>query len=115
MSRLQELENNPNLDEQVDKLMVSGMIETKNGSTGCVEVKRGMPVLSVEGRNAGRVAAVIVHTPEGRPTHLLLGHLPEERGYWLIELDLVAAVEDEIVRLSISEEAVRALPRWRSG
>lgn len=114
--------NTPKESEQVSsdpaiwrhKLMVSGPVCPECSRTLSVEVRRGMPILSKEGLEVGRVAAVVVDGSDGKATHILLSRLPETAGYWLVPLNLISEAYVEKIQLSIPGEAVDSLPRWQS-
>jgi sporulation protein YlmC with PRC-barrel domain len=73
-----------------------------------------MPIFSREGREVGKVAAVVLDSNNQKAAYLLLGRLPETSGYWMVSVDLIAEVDDEKVRLSIPRETVQSLPEWHS-
>lgn len=100
--------------DMVQKLMVSGFVCSEGGCPLFVEVRRGMPILSREGQEVGKVAAVVLNSDDHQATHLLLSRLPEISGYWLIPVNLIAGVQDERVQLSIPDTAVESLTRWHA-
>jgi sporulation protein YlmC with PRC-barrel domain len=100
--------------EFTQKLMINGYICPESSCALSVEVRRGMPIFSLEGLEVGQVAAVVLNGHQGRGTHLLLSRLPEIKGYWMVPVDLIAEVRGEAVRLSIPETAIEDLPRWHS-
>lgn len=102
----------PVQENLTQKLMVSGYLGGKDNFTSCNEVRRGMPILSVEGEEVGRVAAVIVEGDSVKASHVLLSRLPDEQGYWMISLDMIVEVREDKVQLSILANDVGALPRW---
>ncbi len=95
-------------------LMVSGFICPQSRCALSAEVRRGMPIRSIEGLEAGKVAAVVLNGDHQQATHVLLSRLPEITGYWLVPVDLIADMHDQAVRLAISLPAIDALPRWHS-
>jgi sporulation protein YlmC with PRC-barrel domain len=105
-------QNSPSIEFQ-QKLMVAGYI-TPGNSCAPFEVKRGIPIFSREGWEVGKVAAVVLDGNHQKVAYLLLGRLPETSGYWMVSVDLIAKVDDEMVRLSIPKEAVQSLPEWHS-
>lgn len=98
--------------DRVQKLMVSGYICAEGGCPLSVEVRRGMPIFSLEGQEVGKVAAVVLSNGDQQATHLLLGRLPETYGYWMLPVSRVNRVVDGRVHISIDSAAVDALPRW---
>lgn len=103
-----------NQETGLPMLMVSGFVCPQGRCALSAEVRRGMPIRSIEGLEAGTVAAVVLNRAHQQATHILLGRLPERRGYWLVPVDLIADVHDQAVQLAISLQAVDALPRWHS-
>lgn len=101
-------------NESTQKLMVSGFVCPESSCALSAEVRRGMSIVSKEGREVGRVAAVILNRDNCKATHILLSRLPEVSGYWLVPVDLIVGVRDESVQLSIPGQAVGTLPRWHS-
>jgi sporulation protein YlmC with PRC-barrel domain len=100
--------------EQQKKLMVSGNVSPEGNHAHAVEVRRGMQIFSQEDLEVGKVAAVVLNSDNRKATYILLSCLPERTGYWLIPVDLIAAVGDEGVRLTIPHQAIQSLPRWHS-
>jgi sporulation protein YlmC with PRC-barrel domain len=96
------------------KLMVSGYISPKGNCTLKAEVRRGMPVLSIEGKEWGKVAGVVLNNENSQATHLLLSRLPEISGYWLVAVDLIAEIGEKKVTVSVSDDALQSLPRWHA-
>lgn len=108
---------NKNSDRDVgskltQKLMVHGFVCPENSCTLSIEVRRGMTILSNESLEVGQVAAVILDRDSLKATHILLGRLPETRGYWMVPVDLISDIHDGIVQLSIAGNAVDNLPPW---
>ena len=101
-------------DNNPRKLMVRGFVCPRSTCGQSIMIRRGMLICSKEGLEVGQVAAVVLDPIHRKATHILLGRLPETRGYWLVPVDLIAGVSDENVRLSVSIQAVETLPRWLS-
>jgi len=97
------------------KLMVHGFVCPESSCALSIEVRRGMPIISEDSNEVGKVAAVILDEETQKATHLLLGRLPEIKGYWLVPIDLISEVRDGAVRLGIRGDAIGGLPIWRSG
>jgi sporulation protein YlmC with PRC-barrel domain len=96
------------------KLMVSSMVYWgKNGSFSA-EIRRGMPVFSKDGMEIGKVAAVILKRTHNAAMQILLSRLPNIEGYLLVDVDLITEIDQEKIVLSISEEVLQSLPRWRT-
>lgn len=94
--------------------MVHGYVCPESSCSLSIEVRRGMPILSKEGLEVGRVAAVILDRDTQKATHLLLGRLPEITGYWMVPVEVISEVCDGAVRLGISVDIVDTLPLWQS-
>ena len=97
------------------KLMVNGFVCPKNGCALTSEVRRGMSIFSIEGREGGKVAAVVLNNAEHSATHLLLSRLPEVNGYWLVPVSWIVQVQAEEVFLRATEPEIQSLPRWHEG
>ena len=99
-------------NDQNTELTVSGAICPTQESTVFVEVRRGMTILTSEGDEAGKVAAVIVDKHEKRVTHILLSRPSNRPEYRLVPLVLIVQVHEEQVRLCIFSQVVNTLPIW---
>jgi sporulation protein YlmC with PRC-barrel domain len=108
------ISQNGDPSEFTQKLMIHGFVCPESSCALSIEVRRGMAILSKDSKDMGQVAAVILDRNSQKATHILLCHLPEKRGYWIIPVDLISEVHDGIVRLAISEEGEDTLPLWRS-
>jgi hypothetical protein len=105
--------------ELTQKLMVHGFVCPENSCALAIEVRRGMPILSKEGQEVGKVAAVILDVDTQKATHLLLGRLPEMTGYWLVPVECISEVQRGNaqrgkVQLHIPGNLVDELPLWQS-
>lgn len=96
------------------KLMVTAMVCSETSCSFNGEVRRGMTILSVDGWEVGKVAAVVLEGDAQKATHLLLSRLPQESGYWLVPLGIVIEITSKGVQLSASKRFVDALPRWQT-
>ena len=94
------------------ELIVSGSIYPDHESDIAVEVRRGMTILTSEGREAGKVAAVIIDKHDREVTHILLSRLSQIPEYRLVPLDLIEQVREERVQLRIFNQVVNSLPTW---
>jgi sporulation protein YlmC with PRC-barrel domain len=110
----QSMNQDSDSTEWTQKLMANAFVCPESSCTLSAEVKRGMPILSNEGLEVGKVAAVILNGENHKATHILLCRLPEVSGYWLVSVDLIKEIRDKRVQLSISGQAVESLPRWHS-
>lgn len=68
-----------------------------------------MPILSRDGQEVGKVAAVVVDSLTQEVTHLLLCRLPESPDYRLVPPDLVTQVIGQTVMLKIQSRDVDGL------
>jgi hypothetical protein len=100
--------------ESKEKLMASGTVCLPGHCDLLVEVRRGMTILSKEGRGLGKVAAVVVQGSDHKTTHVLLTQLPEQNGYWMVPVGWILDVGDESLRISVTGEATTFLPEWHS-
>ncbi len=96
------------------KLMAQGFVCLESNCPMTSEIRRGMPILSEESLEVGKVAAVLLDDDTRKATHILLSRLPEMKGYWLVPVDLIFGVCEGNVQLRISENAVGDLPLWQS-
>ncbi len=95
------------------RLMVSGWMELAESAGEAVELRRGMPVYTREGREAGKVAALVISGQGERAAFFLLCRLPEQCGYWLVAPGQVAAARDGAAYLAIGADELPSLPDWR--
>jgi len=98
--------------DQPEKLMVHGLVYLKQGDGAPVEVVRGTPVLTEEGWEVGKLAAVRVDRHQ-RVTHLVLGLPRTALDYRLAPVELVQRVDEEGISLRLSSQAVESLPPRR--
>jgi len=94
------------------KLMVSGFICPHTGCALSTEVRRGMPILTNQGIEVGKVAAIVIDDENQSPTLVLLDRLPEQQGYWSVPIELIAKVENDQLWLSIPASAQHAFTPW---
>jgi hypothetical protein len=106
------------------RLMVSGYMILENSTTdgsgatsgepARVEIRRGYPVLSKDGRNAGKVAAIVQNELDGPAAFLLLCRLPAQSGYLVVRRQQVVTVEGGIVKLCLPLAEFSSLPEWHA-
>lgn len=94
------------------QLLVSGLICPDHESDMTVEVKRGMIILTSEGQEAGRVAAVIINSHDRQVTHILLSRQSQPPEYRLVPIAFVEQVQEEKLLLCIFNQAADSLPTW---
>jgi sporulation protein YlmC with PRC-barrel domain len=101
--------------ERSSRLLVSAEINLGfKQSAKSVQVRRGMPILTAEGLEVGRVAAVVVSGEDSQVTHLLLGRLPNIPDYRLVSIDLIAQIREGGLQLSILSQDIDNLLLWHS-
>lgn len=83
------------------KLMVSGFICPQLRCALSTEVRRGMRILANQGIEVGKLAAIVIDDENESPAYLLLDRLPKLQGYWSVPIELVVAVENDQLWLSI--------------
>jgi sporulation protein YlmC with PRC-barrel domain len=80
---------------------------------GAAELRRTSPVVSVEGREIGRVEGFLV--AGSRVTDVVVeSDLPRRRGTVAIPIASVERIETDRVTVSVSEEVIHSLPGLRS-
>jgi sporulation protein YlmC with PRC-barrel domain len=100
--------------ESMQQLMVSGFVCPENSCDLSGEIRRGMLILSSDGLEVGKVAAIVLNGGNHKATHVLLSRLPKENGYWLVPVDMIEGISEQGVQLSVSETAVESLTEWHS-
>ncbi|MEK7327717.1 MAG: PRC-barrel domain-containing protein [Chloroflexota bacterium] len=93
---------------QRQKLLVSGWVNLSAAGSS-VEIARGMSIMSRDGQEVGKVAAVVVDPLTQEVTHILLCRLPESPDYRLAPLDIVTQVTGQTVMLQIQSRDVDGL------
>ena len=99
-------------DHRDPDLIVSGVLDPQQAGGGAVDICRGMIILTSEGHEAGRVAAVIIEREGQHVTHILLTRPSQLPEYRLVPIELVEQVHEEMVRLCILSTVVNTLPLW---
>jgi sporulation protein YlmC with PRC-barrel domain len=99
-------------DDLYTELLVSGWIYLDHESDIAVEVSRNMVILTSEGREAGRVAAVIINRRDQQVTHILLSRLSQMPEYRQVPISLIEQVHEGKVVLRIFNQVVNSLPTW---
>lgn len=84
------------------------------GTINQVEIRRGMRVQTLEGRTAGRVAAVVLDEDQQKVTHVLLMQERTHLEYRLLPVELIEQVANEEIRLRTFQHVVDKLPPWHS-
>lgn len=98
------------VNNQAKRLFESGSIypEQKNGLP--VKISRGMTILTSEGWEAGKVAAVVVDNDSQNVTHVLLTRSRSVPDYRLVPVNLIKKLDEEAVLLEICHHAIENLP-----
>ena len=110
----QSINQNSQSGESIHQLMVKGFVCPENSCKLSGEIRRGMPILSSDGLEVGKVAAIVLNGRNHNATHVLLSRLPQESGYWLVSLNIIAGISEQGVQLSVSETMAESLPEWHS-
>ncbi|MGD8654100.1 MAG: PRC-barrel domain-containing protein [Desulfobacterales bacterium] len=79
---------------------------------GTVALEEGAKVLSADGEHVGDIERVYVDDDEQRVTHLLISQGLVSKSRRLIPSMWVDSVSEEIVRLSVGERFIEALPQY---
>jgi len=69
-----------------------------------------MTVLTNEGQEAGKVAAVVVDTASQQVSHLLFRHLSLSPKYRLVPVNLIEQINQETIVLRVGKQIVDSLP-----
>jgi hypothetical protein len=78
------------------------------------EVQRGMAMLSREGQEIGKVAALVVKEEGELAEEILLSRLPEMKGYWLVPVEWILSVCAGSVQLDLPHSKVAHLESWHA-
>ncbi len=96
------------------RLMIRGVLAANTPREVCVVIERGMPILSRNGEEIGKVAAVSIDEHEA-VNSVLLSRLPQKMEYRIVPAELVAGVRRRgTVGLTIAEEEIDALEKRAS-
>ena len=82
--------------------------------SSAVEVRRGMILISIEGKEAGKVAGVVVSSEDGQAQYLILSHLPREAIYQCIPVGWIERIQGDVISLNMRLEIILALPDWHA-
>ena len=92
------------------RLMIRGALTADAPRATCALVERGMVILSREGQEVGKVAAVSVDE-EGVVEAILLSRLPAERSYHLVPAGFVRTVRNGDLILTVAADVVDGLEK----
>lgn len=96
------------------KIMTRASVFLPSEPSAAVEIRRGMIVQCKEGREAGRLAGVVVGPDNLQALCLILSHLPDQGGYQALPVSWITGVHEEVIFLRERFEMVLALPDWHS-
>lgn len=96
------------------KLMISGVFTLAQPEGASAFVKRGMSILSREGDEVGKVAAVSF-SEEQAVQSILLARLPEKIEYRIVPINQIAAVYEQHLVLTLTAVQIEGLERWSTG
>jgi len=102
--------HNLNTDNPSQRLFESGPISLKRENALPVVVNRGMLIVTNEGWEVGKVAAVVVDTQHQKVTHVLLTRPRLAPDYRLVPVNLIEQVDENNVLLDICSQAIDSLP-----
>lgn len=100
----------PANNDPLEKLMVSGLVHLTQEDSSPFEVSRGMAILTCDGREVGKVAAVIVDSRSQIVTHILLTRLHLSPEYRLVPVNLIKQVSEETISLDVCRQTIESLP-----
>ena len=95
---------------QIQPLFERGLVYPEQKESSPVEIRRGMTILTQDGQEVGRVAAVVLEADHQNVTHILLARLHLTPDYRLVPIKFIKHVSEETVLLHIDSEAVERLP-----
>jgi len=95
---------------QPQRLFESGSICPEQANDLPVKVSRGMIILTSEGWEAGKVAAVVVDNDSQKVTHVLLTRPRLVLDYRLAPVNLIKQVDKGVVVLDVCSQDIESLP-----
>jgi hypothetical protein len=96
------------------KIMAQASFFLPGEHSFAVEVRRGMVFTSIEGKEAGKVAGVVVSPDSRQVQYLILSHLPREAIYRCIPVYWIEGMQGEVISLNVRLEDILALPDWHA-
>lgn len=78
---------------------------------GSVEVRRGMTVIDQTGEPVGLVAGVVLAAEGKQIRDVVLSRVPPTGDYRLVAAELIAAVDEERISLTLAAADLKSLPR----
>lgn len=113
-SRTFDDNNDPTSESRPEKMMVSGLVRLEKEDDVPIEVKRGMSIRASDGREVGKVAAVVVNTHSQQVTHIILGRQVRAPDYRLVPVGLIKRVNAGTIWLRVLPQVVKNLPQRQS-
>lgn len=111
MSRLQSIEEQ-NDEGHEWRLMISGVLTLDGPPSVPAMVERGMPILSRERQEVGKVAAVRVDE-SANVEAVLLSRLPAKMEYCIIPVACIVTVCDQQLILDLDAGTIDTLEKWK--
>ena len=96
------------------KVMTHATVFSPGKPSSVIEIRRGMTITSFEGKEAGRVAGVVVSSESQQAQYLILSHLPRKAMYQCIPVSWIERVQGEVISLNVRLETILALPDWHA-
>jgi len=103
-------DKHPATIDRSQRLFERGLLRLDQTKGLAVEISRGMTVLTNEGQEAGKVAAVVVDTASQQVSHLLFRHLSLSPKYRLVPVNLIEQINQETIVLRVGKQIVDSLP-----
>lgn len=113
MNDLQSIEEQNRAGDEL-QLMVSGVLALEEPSGACAIVERGMPILSRDGQEMGKVAAVRVDGNQAVEA-ILLSRLPLKMEYRIVPAGSIVTVRGHEVFLDLTADGNDGLEKWSTG
>lgn len=114
MDRDLELKRCNQLKGEGVKIMAQASVYLRGNRTAAIEIRRGMTLVSIEGKEVGKVAGVAVSRDDQQALCLIISHLPQDPGYHSIPVDWVERVEGELIFLHAPVNSILAIPDWHA-
>jgi hypothetical protein len=97
-------------ERDTEPLFVGGWVVPSRAGLAPIEIRRGMPMRSRDGGDAGQVAAVMVDSARQAVTHIVLSRWRAGLEYRLVPAGAVIGVRDGAVVLELASAAIDDLP-----
>jgi sporulation protein YlmC with PRC-barrel domain len=103
-------DKHPTTIDRTQRLFERGLLHLDQTNGLAIEITRGMTILTNEGQEAGKVAAVVVDKVSQQVSHLLLRHLRLSPKYRLVPVNLIEQINQEAIVLRVGQQIVDSLP-----